>query len=233
MLPNQTSFLTGVGICIIVVLYFEGKLSPSILPPVNTPPKFSQDVKSIFERPNLVLQLVSNCRTSSRRENYVKQLKRYIRITQLGKCFGGKCSPECETRAISKHKFYLSFENSVCQDYISEKMFRRLGHMLPVVLKRSIYSGFIPDDAFIAADDFKCPEDLAKYLRYLGGNYTAFSKYFEWTKHWKLERENHACLLCKFLNEKNGTVKTLANFREWWYDDKKCEKYYADRLTCH
>ncbi|VDD96748.1 unnamed protein product [Enterobius vermicularis] len=304
MLPNQTLYLTGIGVCIIVVLYFKRKLSPSILSFVNTPLKLSQkkpiiltwtrffrddlavvtrdseclhecfitedrsylrvadavvfhlfnmrrsdlplfrlprqyyifltfespehrirtlvkkykrtkndqdyqipdnffnltvtyradsdiyapyghflriednrqrsigvqyDVKSIFERPNLVLQLVSNCRTPSRRENYVDQLKQYINITQLGKCFGRECSPECETSAISmllmqnccndrkrkfclfhhprfeamsgdfikvphsKHKFYLSFENSVCQDYITEKIFDRLGYMLPVL----------------------------------------------------------------------------------------------------
>ena len=77
---------------------------------------------------------------------------------------------------LDEHKFYLSFENSVCRDYITEKIYLRLGKVLPVVLKRSTYSGFIPDDAFIAADDFKCPEDLAKHLKCLGSNYTAFSK---------------------------------------------------------
>ncbi|VDD96722.1 unnamed protein product [Enterobius vermicularis] len=141
-------------------------------------------VKTIFERPNLVLHFVSNCNTPSRREKYIEQLKQHINITQLGECFGKRCSKECADRAIGKHKFYLSFENSVCQDYITEKIYLRLGNLLPVVLKR----------------------------------------YFEWTKHWKLEKPNYACRLCKFLNEKNGTVKILPDVRKWWYDEKRCEK---------
>ena len=36
--------------------------------------------------------------------------------------------------------------------------------MLPIVLKRATYGRIIPDDAFIAADNFKCPGDLANNL---------------------------------------------------------------------
>ena len=70
----------------------------------------------------------------------------------------------------------MSFENSVCRDYITEKMYDRIGNLLPVVLRRSTYKGIIPDEAFIAADDFNRPKDLANYLNYLSSNYTAFSK---------------------------------------------------------
>ena len=56
-------------------------------------------------------------------------------------------------------------------------MFNRLGRLLPIVLKRSTYVGIIPNDAFIAADDYECPKDLAKYLKFLSTNYTAFSRF--------------------------------------------------------
>lgn len=74
-----------------------------------------------------------------------------------------------------EHKFCLSSENSVCRDYVTEKMFAQTGHLLPIVLKRSIYKVIVLDNAFIAADDFKCPQDLTKHLDYLGSNYSAFS----------------------------------------------------------
>ena len=40
----------------------------------------------------------------------------------------------------SKYKFYLSFENSVCEDYVTEKFFRALrDRVLPVVMGESTF----------------------------------------------------------------------------------------------
>ncbi|VDD96260.1 unnamed protein product [Enterobius vermicularis] len=132
-------------------------------------------VRKIFDRPKFALQFVSHCQTTSKREIYIEELKRHMNLTQLGACIAGRCSPECEKVAVAEHKFYLAFENSICRDYVTEKMFYRLGHLLPVVLKRSTYAGIVPSDAFVAADDFECPEQLAKHLKFLSTNYTAFS----------------------------------------------------------
>ncbi|VDD85035.1 unnamed protein product [Enterobius vermicularis] len=188
--------------------------------------------QKIFQRPNFVLQFVSNCRTPSRREIYTKQLKQYINVTQLGICTGKKCSSHCERKAVEDHKFYLSFENSICRDYITEKLFCRLGKLLPIVLKRAAYAGIVPDDAFIAADDFKCPKDLANHLKFLSRNFTAFSKYFQWMKQWKVRTARAGCELCQFLYENNGVVKIVPNIRKWWVDDARCEKDYTRRLIC-
>lgn len=71
---------------------------------------------------------------------------------------------------LDEHLFYLAFENSVCKDYITEKVYSRLGEFLPIVLKRSILKDVLPDKAFIAADDFNSPKQLAGYLNYLKKN---------------------------------------------------------------
>ncbi|VDD95166.1 unnamed protein product [Enterobius vermicularis] len=189
-------------------------------------------VRSIFQRPKSLLQFVSHCETMSRREIYINELKKYIDVTVFGKCSGRRCSKECDKRAVAEHKFYLSFENSVCRDYITEKMYDRIGNLLPVVLRRSTYKGIIPDEAFIAADDFNCPKDLANYLNYLSSNYTAFSKYFEWRKRWKIELKVEECELCRFVQLYRGKTKTLPSIRKWLYHDSDCKHFYGEQLTC-
>ena len=44
----------------------------------------------------------------------------------FGKCSGRKCDAACEKKATAEYKFYLSFENSRCDGYISEKFFKPL-----------------------------------------------------------------------------------------------------------
>jgi hypothetical protein len=81
----------------------------------------------------MVAWIVSNCITSSRREDYVRKLKEHVSIDIFGGCtgFGAKrfCSyedkkAECYNAFRSEYRFYLSFENSVCKDYVTEKFYQ-------------------------------------------------------------------------------------------------------------
>ncbi|VDM42269.1 unnamed protein product [Toxocara canis] len=130
------------------------------------------EVEDIVEgKSKSVLQMVSNCATESKRELYVSALAQHIEVTEYGRCGHGSCDKQCEQQAIAQHYFYLAFENSVCRDYVTEKLFRRMEMIIvPVVLKRSIASSFLPNGSFIAADDFDSPRNLADYLKYLQNN---------------------------------------------------------------
>ena len=73
-----------------------------------------------------VAWFVSNCVTPNARNKYVRQLSRYIQVDIYGKCGKNKCSrkdPGCFSMLDKDYKFYLSFENSNCRDYITEKFF--------------------------------------------------------------------------------------------------------------
>ncbi|RNA15250.1 alpha-(1-3)-fucosyltransferase C-like [Brachionus plicatilis] len=102
-------------------------------------------------------------------------------VTLLGKCgircidFFKKSSNEnCKELVANSHKFYLSFENSICNGYISEKFFQILRYdIIPVVLGGGNYSYFIPKTGYINVLDYKTPKDLADYLLYLEQNKTA------------------------------------------------------------
>lgn len=68
---------------------------------------------------------VSNCYSLSGRNEFVEQLKKYVPVDVYGKCgtmvCGRKDEEECRHRTAAKYKFYLSLENSLCLDYITEK----------------------------------------------------------------------------------------------------------------
>lgn len=76
----------------------------------------SIDVKSKSKQ---VAWFVSNCQTTSHREEYVKQLARYIQVDVYGKCGHLNCLPpssdECYRKIAREYRFYLSFENSICR----------------------------------------------------------------------------------------------------------------------
>lgn len=61
-------------------------------------------------------------------------------------------------RALNeKYKFYLSFENSICKDYATEKLFRNFGHrvqVVPVVRGGFDYDKTLPPEVDINARHF-------------------------------------------------------------------------------
>ena len=77
----------------------------------------------------LVAWMVGNCGAQPRMA-FVQNLKKFINVDVFGRCSGkGRCSNP-PTDCLSKFKFYLSFENALCEDYITEKYWGRLGKSL-------------------------------------------------------------------------------------------------------
>jgi len=70
-----------------------------------------------------VAWLVSHCGTPSKREKYAAALAKYINVDVYGACGRYNCprNVTCMKRLERKYKFYLSFENSFCKDYVTEK----------------------------------------------------------------------------------------------------------------
>ena len=74
----------------------------------------------------LVAWFVSNCQTPNGRMHYVRELQKYINVDIYGQCSSVRCSRssnQCFEKLKTDYKFYLSFENSNCKDYITEKFF--------------------------------------------------------------------------------------------------------------
>ena len=74
----------------------------------------------------MVAWFVSNCGVSNERRKYANELSKHIQVDIYGKCGTLTCSrndEKCFDKLKKDYKFYLSFENSNCKDYVSEKLF--------------------------------------------------------------------------------------------------------------
>ena len=71
--------------------------------------------------------ILSSCTLSRNgRLQYAEELAQYIGVDIYGACGSLRCPrsrPSCWEMLDNKYKFYLAFENSNCQHYITEKFF--------------------------------------------------------------------------------------------------------------
>lgn len=189
---------------------------------------------------DLVAWMVSNCKTDSLRETYVRQLNKSIQVDVYGNCGTLSCPkndshwlsyPECYNMLEKKYKFYLSFENSVCNDYVTEKFFEIANHdMVPIVYGGANYSEIAPPHSYINALDYT-PEKLAEYLKMLDANDTLYNEYFWWKEYFTVESgvyqmaRHGFCDLCKKLHDDEGSVKYYSELVSQWQYDVVCHSF--------
>ncbi|XP_067670445.1 glycoprotein 3-alpha-L-fucosyltransferase A-like [Haliotis asinina] len=124
---------------------------------------------------------VSNCDTPSKRELYVKELRKHIDVDIYGACRYNQnfdCPKErsfgCLSMLNTTYRFYLSFENSLCKDYITEKLFNTfMTSAIPIVRGGADYARLLPEGTFINTASFDSPKSLANYIKYLESNEAA------------------------------------------------------------
>ncbi|CAI9728030.1 alpha-1,3-fucosyltransferase 10-like [Octopus vulgaris] len=143
-----------------------------------------------------ILYVHSDCDTPSDRDTYVKYLQKYMKIDSYGSCLHNKDLPKHLVdpingmshkdfyKLIAKYKFAFSMENGICDDYMTEKLWRPLMvGTVPVILGSSKVRDFLPHEkSAIIIDDFDTAESLAKYLLYLNRNDEEYEKYLQWKK---------------------------------------------------
>ncbi|XP_069478126.1 4-galactosyl-N-acetylglucosaminide 3-alpha-L-fucosyltransferase FUT6-like isoform X2 [Ambystoma mexicanum] len=182
-----------------------------------TPQNFSIPTKT-----KLVAWVVSNWDSTLARVAYYNQLKNHINIDM----FGGRNKPlpyKLLQPTISQYKFYLAFENSLNQDYITEKLWNNalMSGTVPVVLgpTRENYERFVPADAFIHVNDFPSAKELAAHLKFLDTNEEQYQRYFTWRK--KLQPigqtgwNTHYCKACQALQQ-DCAYKTIPSIANWY-----------------
>ncbi|KAH7694547.1 fucosyl transferase, partial [Aphelenchoides avenae] len=79
----------------------------------------------------------------------------FVPIDAFGKCYSGRCDAKCMESNVKSHKFIIAMENSVCEDYVTEKFFRIKQLIVPIVLRQQDYLHIAPKGSFIAVDQFE------------------------------------------------------------------------------
>ena len=139
----------------------------------------------------------------------------------------------CDNSALKDYKFYLSFENGICTDYVTEKYWRYLElGLVPVVLGGANYSDsrLVIPGSFIDASKFESAKQLGLYLNYLRQNDTAYNEYFKWKQYYKIWHPKvgdwpfESYFLCKictmlYMDLPNKVYHTLSNF---WNEYTDC-----------
>ncbi|CAC5410819.1 FUT-1 [Mytilus coruscus] len=179
--------------------------------------------------------VVSDCKSRYSRNKYVTELKKYIDVDVYGKC-GKPCSDwnddACFKHLSGDYKFYLSFENSLCEDYVTEKAFRLYQEdfdIIPVYRGAPNVKDILPTGTFISTQDFKSPKELAVYLKYVADNESVYHNYLKAKdKFWASPYTRHEivefiyCSVCEKLST-NYTRGTKLNLTRW-ITDKGCHK---------
>ena len=171
------------------------------------------------------------------RRKYIEFVqKNGLNFDMYGKC-GKSCAGSC-SKVLEKYKFVIAFENSLCDEYISEKPYVN-GFMLgvvPIIMSGANLSdpNVLPPGSYIDGKQFTSVSALAAFVKKVGSDPTLYNKYFEWRKDWDFEiisekegqKEfpmNYFCPLCTKLHE-DSTPKFIGNVQEW-YEQQKCKEY--------
>ena len=169
---------------------------------------------------------VSHCFTQSKRELYVKRLQAAgLSVDIYGRCGDNGRINDTEFRSLlSKYKFYLSFENSLCKDYVTEKFFSQYNHNWILVTRGgSNYSSIFPQATFIDSAKFLSPESLAAYLINLGNDKNRYIKLLKEKNKYEARRnasEYKWCELCRKLNNISKYRKSYKNITAYLLDGR-------------
>lgn len=170
-----------------------------------------------------VALVVSHCHTHSQRETYVKELQKYINVDIYGGCGDKKCPAnsgwgpahlnsftDCKTNLSKRYKFYLSFEQALCEDYTSEKLygiFESNNLMIPVVRGDPKISKVLPTGTYISTFDYKSIKELADHLKLVGSTEEMYTAYLKKKLQYQLTRwqDSFALGICELCSKLTGS----------------------------
>ncbi|KAJ8614447.1 hypothetical protein CTAYLR_000806 [Chrysophaeum taylorii] len=176
---------------------------------LSTPPSFES-------RKHLAYAMITNCNQEPR-SSYLAVLKSLINVHEYGNCGPGKVPYDSEEKklrwklktasslsrhdvnamahyAVAKHyKFYLAFENTIAEGYVTEKLLLSpiMSGIVPVYMGAPDLRQRLPSldgkgrPWYIDVLDYDTPQELAAHLQHVAANRTLWESYGAWRGHLK------------------------------------------------
>ncbi|XP_070490575.1 alpha-(1,3)-fucosyltransferase C-like [Chironomus tepperi] len=184
---------------------------------------------------------LSHCGAKSFRDNLGTKIQEFMDVDIYGACGNLTCPLSidiyntegrqvCTDMLNTTYKFYFSFENSICTDYMTEKVFLNMDNYVIPILYNGVtdMQHFLPPKSYIHVNDFNSIEELANYLKFLDINPQEYANYFWWKKYYKVTDNVHKysyCDMCMKINNWNVRKKRnqYLDVAEW-FGHKACYK---------
>ena len=128
------------------------------------------------------------------------------------------------------YRFYIAFENAICDEYITEKFFENFNYDIIQVVrggdpkKRPID---IKHDAYISANNFKSADDLGRYLKTLSHDTNLYASKLKVKDEYKAESYMNlfkvaACDICKRLHNPEKYQYVYQDIHKWIQTTEPC-----------
>ena len=211
--------------------WLYGRCQPLLHSEIMT--RLTEDKRTNFAagKKHVAAWFTSNCNPQSKRQVYVNNLRKYLDVHVYGKCGGDYSCPKedaerCFEKVNKDYKFIFAFENSLCEDYVTEKVWRILQlqlNVIPVVMGYSKYSELLPPHSFIDVNDFPSPKALAEHLTRLDGDDALYSEYFQWrtTHDCSGNGAPMGCQVCDYMLRHRNETQTV-DVQQFWSVETNC-----------
>jgi len=178
--------------------------------------------------------MVSHCGMT--RGDYVGELQKYTDVVVYGLCgasfnnMGGICSrveSECMAE-LQQYRFYLAFENSFCEDYVTEKYYKFgiMYGLVPIVMGARYNNLNVIPGSYIDVTKFPSIKELGEYINFLSENDYYYNKYFEWKNYFKMDNGiDKVCLLCQAAHDVTRGEAMHKSFHNFWSKQAICDPY--------
>lgn len=179
---------------------------------MHTPPPFANKTRTI-------VWMVSDCAPVSRRNRLAAEMAKHVDIDIYGACGNLTCAKSdtiaCYRKFELKYKFYLSFENGLCRDYVTEKLFKIAQHdLVPIVYGAADYATIMPPHSYIDVRNFTSVRELVKYIKQIADDEQLYNAYFDWKRTFFSDTLiDTFCELCHFLVTRDRGVSDLQELR--------------------
>mmetsp|Transcript_34604 Transcript_34604/g.83600 ORF Transcript_34604/g.83600 Transcript_34604/m.83600 type:complete len:825 (-) Transcript_34604:2139-4613(-) len=135
-----------------------------------------------------------------------------LRIESVSSCLHNVDFPRAQVikkeEIMRSYLFHLSFENSITDDYITEKLWGSLrAGIVPVYHGAPNVREHVPPRSIILIDEFESIRDLVEYLTEVAHNKTLYESYHAWRfkelpesfhKKYDMTRTHSVCRACRF-----------------------------------